>query len=760
MKQKLHWLSLVFLLVFCSFLNGAERIDKNQSGQSDTDNVALVNNSIKITPSESQKTQVIASVIKNALETYHYRHQKIDDEFSKKSFDQFIKRIDYGKQFLIKSDIQELEKFKFSIDDEMKSGKFELLDTANTLIAKRIKLIDSFRKEFFSKDTPLKSTDKLEIDPEKRGYVATEKELLELWRKIFIHSTLTRFLTLQEEQDDSDKNKKGNKSNKGKKNVSKNDDKKKNLPPVKKLTESELITKAKDAINKKYDTYFQRTLKEDYYDKIEKLINPVASVYDPHTNYMPPKRKEDFDIDISGSLEGIGAVLQEDGSYIKVIEIVPGGAAWKQKELEVDDVILMVSEGNKEAVDLVDMRVDDAVRYIRGKKGTEVRLTVKKADGTRKVIPIVRDIVQVGESFAKSSVLEYKGVNKKFGYIHLPKFYRDFGDDQKRNCSDDVKKELEVLKKMKVDGIILDLRNNGGGALEDARRLSGLFVEKGPIVQVKNYSGEVEVLEDDDKNVIYDGPVIVLVNRFSASASEIVAGALQDYKRAIIVGGDLTHGKGTVQAVLNLNQGPLLSIFGPTIGALKVTIQKFYRITGASTQYRGIVSDIVLPDQYAYIKSREQDLDFSLPWDEIKGLPFTAWNKKLPSIEDLKAKSKKRIQDSLGMQAIVKSVEYLNKRKDETVVTLDLEAIKKDEKDSKEMLEKLKYDEIDKNLLITHHERAFLEASEFQNTKDNDWKADLERRKNDWVELLQKDAVLIESVHIINDMIDAENNKK
>ncbi|MEI8348455.1 MAG: carboxy terminal-processing peptidase, partial [Pseudomonadota bacterium] len=468
----------------------------------------------------------------------------------------------------------------------------------------------------------------------------------------------------------------------------------KKVENISKLTDDELWQKARDAISKKYQRFFSRLMKEEYDDYLENFFNAITTVYDPHTNYLPPKRKEDFEIDISGSLEGIGAVLQEEESYIKVVKIVPGGAAWRQKELEMGDLILSVTQQDGETVDLIDMRVDDAVRYIRGKKGTEVRLQVKKVDGTIKTIPIVRDVVEVGESYAKSSIIQHKNSAVKIGYIYLPKFYRDFEDGNQRNCTDDVYKEVERLKKENVDGIILDLRNNGGGSLEDARQMTGLFIKDGPVVQVKDGQGKIDLLMDNDKSIIYSGPMVVLVNRFSASASEIVAGALQDYKRAIILGGEFTHGKGTVQAVVGLNQGPILSMLGPVIGALKVTIQKFYRVTGASTQYKGITPDIIIPDPLAYLKSRERDIDYSLPWDEINKLKYNVFDGPPYDMKLLKSRADQRMAKDTAEQKIIKSVKYLAKRQDETKVSLSIEQLRKENEQNKKLAEELKQEQV------------------------------------------------------------------
>jgi carboxyl-terminal processing protease len=699
---------------------------------------------------DPRREKLIGNILKNALETYHYRGMVINDEVSQKAFVQYLKKVDGSKQFFTKQDIKELEAFQFKMDDEMVNGEYTLIDKTLSILIKRLAVAESIRKDVFKTQFDFSGNDNVQVDPEKREWAADENKWKENLRLTFKQATLNKYLSLIDEQSDNPRMTKKHAP----------------IKPVKKainekkLTDAEMRAKAHEVTSTRFQKIFSRLSKIDRDDQLDSFYNSITAVYDPHTTYMPSKKKQDFDTDITGQLEGIGAVLSEDGSFIKVVQVVPGGPAWRQKELEVDDAILAVAQGNAESVDLIDMKVDDAVRYIRGKKGTEVRLTVKKADGTRKVIMIVRDVVQIEASFAKSSVLQYKNTDVKIGYIQLPKFYRDF-ENSTINCTDDVRKEIERLKASKVDAIVLDLRNNGGGALEDAKLMSGLFVGKGPVVQVKDHTGKIEVLENEDPGILYDGPLVVLVNQFSASASEILAGAMQDYNRAVIVGGEFSHGKGTVQAVLNLNQGPLLSMFGQTMGALKVTIQKFYRVTGASTQYKGIVSDIVLPDMFSYVESREKELEYSLPWDQIQPKPYTKWTKFSYNIAQLKEKSLARVKTNSRFLRLQKNLDFLNKRKKETIVSLNLKQVQAEDAASKKLSDELKLEEEDKNILVTNFD-ASLKAHE--NIKSGDaakWKKDFEQRKTEWVKVLRSDAVLGESMNIVNDIVKSlHGNKK
>lgn len=695
---------------------------------------------------DPRRDKLIGNLLKSALESYHFRGIKINDDVSVKAFGQYIKKVDFSKQYFTQEDVKILENYKGQMDDQMISGDFKLIDSTLSILKKRVAQAETLRKEAFKKQFDFNGTEKVELDPEKRSFPKDESEFKANWLLAFKQATLSRYLSIIEEQETLKQSKKN-----GGKDI-KDPKKLKALKGEKILTDIQMRAKAHEVVANRFKKIFDQIAKQDRDDMSENFYNAIAAIYDPHTNYLPPKKKEDFDIDITGKLEGIGAVLQEDGSYIKVVQIVPGGPAWRQKELETDDIILAVSQGKGEPVDLTDMKVDDAVRYIRGKKGTEVRLTVKKVDGTRKVISIIRDEIEVAASFAKSSVLQLNGSDVKVGYIQLPKFYRDF-ENSSVNCTDDVRKELERVKKAGVQAVILDLRNNGGGALEDARLMSGLFIDKGPIVQVKNHMGQIDVLEDDEAGIVYDGPLIVLINRFSASASEILAGAMQDYGRGVIVGGDFSHGKGTVQAVLNLNQGPLLSMFGPTMGALKVTIQKFYRVTGASTQFKGVTPDIILPDPFSYLESREKDLEYSLPWDQIGAQKFSKWNKFSYNVQSLKDRSNSRVKDSARFQKINRSVDFLMKRKNDTSVILNLKQLQAEEQKNKKIVEEFKLEDEDKNLLVTSFEDSLKAHDNLKAIDTKKWKKDFEQRKDEWVKSLRQDVILSETMNIAGDMV-------
>ncbi len=668
------------------------------------------------------KELILGNILKGTLEGMHLSSKKINDDLSEKAFKLYLERVDYGKQFLLNADVNELKKFQEEFDDQLSSGKLQIVSKTEELFKKRLGEVETYVMAILKKDFDLDKKITLETDPEKRNFVANSEELKQRWHKILKYDVLGRYADLQDEQETEKKAKK----EKGKK-----------FEPKK---PKELVAEAVKKTQKSYKRIFKRLKKERHEDYNERFYNSITRVFDPHTHYMPPDDKEDFDIDISGKLEGIGAVLREDDSYIVVERIVPGSASWKQKDLKEGDKILAVGQGKKDPVDIVNMPLRDAVKLIRGKKGTTVRLTVKKASGDTAVVPIVRDVVQIAESYVKGVILEHKKISKKIGYIKVPKFYRDFNDPAGRNCTDDVRAELVKFNKENVDGVILDLRNNGGGALDDARMMSGLFLGKGPIVQVKASSGSVEILKSNNPEVVFTKPVIVLINKLSASASEIVAAALQDYKRALVVGGEYSHGKGTVQAVIDLDAylSPMARSYSP-LGALKITIQKFYRVNGSSTQYKGVTPDIVLPDPYAYLETGEKHLDYSLPWAKVNPVPYDIWGQYSFNAEKLNELSQKRVVKNAKFQKVKESNDWYTHRKKDTVKILTLEDYNSERKKVKAEIEKHKIEDENKDIIITEFKKP---------------KTEVEKEKSkEYSKELATDPMIEESLFIMQDMI-------
>lgn len=616
---------------------------------------------------DTNRARLLGHMIQQELSQNHYSQKPTDDSLSHAAFDLYLKQLDFQKRFLLLQDVAYLKSFQNQIDDAIRRGRLELPKIGRNLLNVRIEQVQGMLDSLLHEKIDYTVDEKIETDPDKLEFVATVKELKERWRKILKYQILSRYINLREDEVGTDE--------------------KGALLPVDKEAELKLIEKARERVEKNTRSTLTRMLEESEEDHYDRYLNAIARAYDPHTNYLPPTSKEDFDIQMSGSLEGIGATLREDDGYIKVVRIIPGSAAYRQGQLEADDIILKVAEGAAEPVDITDTRIRDAVALIRGKKGTEVRLTVKKQDGRQLVIPIVRDVVEIEETFVKGTTVHDEQSGLSFGYIKVPGFYRDYTGKTQRNCTDDMREELKKLKQEKIAGLILDLRNNGGGSLSDAVSMTGLFIETGPVVQVRSANGNIRVMRDDDSSVEYDGPMIVLVNRFSASASEIFAGALQDYGRALIVGDEHTHGKGTVQAMLDLDH--LVRLRGMDkylpLGAVKVTIQKFYRISGDSTQEKGVTPDVILPSRLDGLESGEKYLDYALPWDTIQSADYQRWRSPPKNLNLLQQHSRGRISKEKEFQVIISEAEEANKRRQETQQSLLLSTMLKEREEIREI---------------------------------------------------------------------------
>ncbi len=613
---------------------------------------------------EYNRARLLAYLVRQDLEAYHFTHKKIDNKFSEAAFGIYLKDLDGKKRLLLKEDVDKLRAFSDRIDDELNSGRLTLPDVGEKILARRVAVVRDMVDGLLSKDFDFSKNETIETDSDKLDYCRTDQELRERWRKLLKYQVLHRYLNLIEDKGAGSGDKKKTKPAKDLQNI------------------------ARAKIRKTYDTYFSQILQEKEREHFNRYFDAVTRAFGPHTDYMPPSSKEDFDISMRGSLEGIGATLQEEDGYIKVVKIIPGGPAFRQKQLQPADIILKVAQGPGEPVDITDMDIKDAVNLIRGPKGTEVRLTVRTPDGKRLIIPIVRDVVQLEDTFVKGTVLK-GAAGEALGYVRIPSFYRDFektkNGDGGRNATDDVRAELEKLKAKDIHGLVLDLRNDGGGALTDAVQIAGLFIDTGPVVQIKDSSGKISVLSDDHRGTSYDGPMVVLVNEFSASASEILAGALQDYGRAVIIGGGHTFGKGTVQSVIDLDQTiPFRDMDKyKTLGALKLTIQKFYRITGESTQYRGVLPDIVLPDRLQSLKTGEKYLDYALPWDTVKPTNFTKWPGLHINLAELRTRSEKRVAASKEFQGIEKESQKIKDLQKKTVLSLNIDIARKEMEDER-----------------------------------------------------------------------------
>ena len=697
MKRKHNILMLVLLLAFgsCSFTTKVE--------------------------DDPDKDKLLVQIITLALEQLHFAPKDFNDDFSKDVYTTYLNRIDPLKRFFLKSDIEEFEKFKTEIDDELKAYDITFFNVTNARLVKRMEEAKTYYKEVLDKPFDYNIDEDFDTDYENHGYVKNKKKLKERWRQLLKFSSISNYDELIRTQENDTI---ASDASKAKKSL------------------KELETEAREETLKNLDAYYT-----DYVEDLQRkdwfamYINAIVEEFDPHTSYFAPTDKDRFDQQMSGKLEGIGARLQKRMDYTKIVEVISGGPAWRGEELEVGDIIMKVrQEDEKDAVSIVGMRIDDAIKLIKGPKGTKVILTLKKVDGSIEDITITRDIVELEETYAKSSTVIKN--DKKYGVINLPKFYIDFEDYNKRNAASDIKKEIERLKAEGMEGLVLDLRNNGGGSLKTVVDIAGLFIKDGPVVQVRSTDEPKEVLEDTDASIIWDGPLVIMVNELSASASEILAAAMQDYKRAIIIGSKQTYGKGTVQNILDLNRMVRNSSHGD-LGAIKVTRQKFYRINGGSTQLEGVKSDIVVPDRYSFVDIGERDQDNPLAWDKIDAVKYDYWTSYF-DYDTTISNSKARMENNIQLKLIEENAKWIKTQMDEDIYSLNYKKYKAelnaDEKKAKE------YDAISEYKTNLTFESLPYETALF--------KIDtvLKEKRVRWHENLSKDVYMEEALNVLDDL--------
>jgi carboxyl-terminal processing protease len=698
----------------------------------------------KKSTSDPEKDKVLLELLTFVIERGHYDPAAIDDNLSKGIYKDYIQALDPSKRFFLQSDIDEFSRYELQIDDQIKTKDLTFFDLTYNRLMQRIKESKNYYKDVLAAPIDYNVDEQTNTDYDKQPYASNIAELKERWRKqikLSTLSSLTDKLELQEKGKNSDV-----KSNeivdKITGNVKEDPLKKDKTDDVKieKKSYAELEKETRENSLKSLNEYFSFIDDLNREDWFSVFVNAIASRFDPHTSYFAPEEKDRFDISMSGKLEGIGARLQKKNDFTEITELISGGPAWRQKELEPGDVILKVAQGNAEPVDVVGMRLDDVVKKIKGPKGTEVRLSVKKNDGTMKVISIIRDEVEIEETYAKSSIVQKDGM--KYGIIYLPKFYIDFEDNSSRDAGKDIAVEVDRLKKEGVQGLIFDVRDNGGGSLKTVVDIAGLFIEEGPIVQIKSAGKRKEVLYDKDKKIQWDGPLVVMVNSFSASASEILAAAIQDYHRGIIIGSKQTYGKGTVQNVIDLNQFVRNSDMGD-LGALKTTTQKFYRINGGSTQLEGVSSDVVMPDRYAYVKMGERDIDNAMQWDKIDPADYATW-KGSGNFDQAVANSKRRIAANPEFRLIDENAKWLNDRSEETSYNLKLDKFQAEQKALEEKAKKYKSLADYKNNL----KFSSLPYEEAATAKD----PVLKEKRDRWHESLSKDIYVQEAINILDDL--------
>ena len=678
-----------------------------------------------------------------ALLQEHVLAKPIDDAVSKEAFHTLIEELDSGKLFLLDGDVQKLAKFETQMDDELTAGDFILGRKAVALLANRRKVVADVVAKILATPLDFTANDTIETDPKKRAFCKTEEELAARWRGVLKLQVLERTQELEDTLE-----KKTNPKPDANKNVDP-DDAKRDAVVEKALGDIPATFEGRrDKVQKelatRYATQFARLASVDKLAPAQTFINALNGAFDPHTTYLPPAEEAELGIALTGRLEGIGATLREHEHYILVNDLVPGGAAWQQGKLEVGDLILSVAQEGKEPVDVMDMPISKVVAMIRGPKGTVVILKVKKADGTVTTISITRDVVRIEATYARGAVLKTK-TNGEVGYVHLPGFYGESKKPGERNATDDMRTILNQLTKKGVSSLVFDLRGNGGGLLTHARDIAGLFVKENPVVQTKDSKGKVEVLRDKDPSVAFSGNVVVLVDRFCASAAEIVAGALQDYERAVVAGTSATHGKGTVQAVIELDRQ--IKTKGDPLGLYKVTVQGYFRVSGGSTQLKGVVPDILLPDPTSFVESGERSLPHAIPWSTIDAVAFV----KSPhpwKIADLQSASTARTSANADLATITKFAKMMEARKDKTLKSLERTAWQTEHKRTKAEL-----DQLDPK---KREQKPLMEVIPLPSQETTPSDPRIQKQTDKWKDGLAKDLWVDESTRILADMKKAQ----
>jgi carboxyl-terminal processing protease len=671
---------------------------------------------------QAEKEAALMQSIMTGLTYYHYQPQEINDEFSEKFYDLYLERLDAGKRWLTQKDVDMLEAYEYKLDDEAKQGSYAFLTTAIQHQQAGIDKSQEYYRAFLSKPFDFNTDEVVEMDGDKKGFAKDDNELKEYWRKQMKYETLTRL---------ADKMK----------------DKEEEHEDYKDMSMADMEAEARKETLKVYDDWYARLNKRKRHDHVSTYLNSFTNIFDPHTGYFEPVDRENFNIGMSGKLKGIGARLMSDGDFTKVSEVIVGGPAWKKGELDKDDKIIKVAQtADEEPVDLTGMVLDDVVQLIRGEPGTTVHLWIKKVDGSVEEISIVRDVVIIEDSYAKSLILETED-NNNIGYIRLPRFYGDYQNPNGRQCSDDIRTELDKLKGENVKGVILDLRDNGGGYLSEVVKMSGLFIESGPVVQVKNRGRRPQVLEDEDPRVHYDGPVVVMVNQFSASASEILAAALQDYDRAVIVGtSNSTHGKGTVQRFWDLDNAIQGHNEIKPLGSIKLTIQNYYRVNGGSVQLKGVTPDIIIPNNNFYLETGEKEHEHPLEYSEITPATYVQNVYHLENLSRVKESSIYRIKKSPAFQKIDETAKRRKMQRDDSEYTLNLESFET-EQDEFEVLSKEYKDLLDKEVL-TNIRNLNVDVADMASADESKV-----ARNDEWLKNIKKDVYLEETLNIMKDMI-------
>lgn len=677
---------------------------------------------------DEEKMQTIMISVKNTLSYLHYSPKPINDAYSVDVFDKYLEMMDPAKKFLLQSDVDEFTKHKTKLDDYLNRGDISFFNLTVDRLNARTKEVEKLSQDILSKPINFDENEELILEPKLKTYPKNQEELRNEWKKFIKYNILQEIETLNaKEQTQKEKKDSVNKF------------KLKDTIKLQILTPQQKQAKATDEVKDLLTSMFKRYDKRKKMDWFSVYMNAYTEVFDPHTNYFSPQDKEDFDVNFKGKVIGIGATIQEKKGKILIGTLVVGAPAWKSKQISEGDEILKVkSKKDEEPINVTGMLVDEAVRFIRGEKGSEVVLTLRKKDGSIKEVKMIREEVAIEDTFARSIIVNSPN-GKKYGFINLPGFNADFEDAKGRNASDDIKAELIKLKAQNVEGIILDLRNNGGGSLTEVVDIMGLFMKNGPVVQVKDGNGKIQVLKNKQNDPIWTGPLVIMQNELSASASEILAGAMQDYGRAVIVGSPQSFGKGTVQTFVELNRFLNTS---DDFGALKLTIQKFYRVNGKSTQLKGVDSDIPMKDIFTYEEIGERYDNYALPWDQVSTSGFAPLN--TLNISNLVNNSAKRLTQNKNYQLLLESAQWKEKLDKEEKVTLNLKEFESLMKARKEQIEKFK------SLIKFNNGLNFtLHADEAKRGKTDEVFA---KKSENWLKNLKRDIYLQETVNIISEL--------
>jgi len=666
------------------------------------------------------KNQAILSTISKVIADGHYSPKDLNDDFSQRVFQRYMEMTDYGKLFFLTSDIEDFKKYENKIDDEIREGGTHLYDSVSTRFKVRLEEAETYYKEALSQPFTFSGNEEIELDGKKLNWCQSKTDLKERWKTSMKYRTLSRLQELKDEQ-----------------KVIAEKKVKEKTDTIK--TEVQLEKDARSTVERSMVSYFKRIRKIGDNDRFAAYMNSICHVVDPHTDFFPPKDKQRFDEEMSGSFVGIGARLLDKEGTCRIESVLPGSPAAKEGRLKKEDVIMKVAQGSEEPVDISGWDLDDIVSLIRGKLNTEVRLTVKHADGNIEVISIIRGKVETEATFAKSVII--KTDNIKIGYILLPEFYADFNDRNGRRCKIDMQKEVEKLKAEKVNGMIIDLRNNGGGSLDDVVEIGGMFIDKGPIVQVKSRNAMAEALRDEVSGTLYDGPLAILVNQGSASASEILAAAMQDYKRGLVIG-STSFGKGTVQRIFpleNFYQGDQSLL---PFGSIKLTLQKFYRINGGSTQLKGVTPDIAIPDLYEKMDVGERKDSNSLAWDQIAKADYKPLKSSVDFAPIIEA-SRKRISNSDAFKLISQNADRLKKQNEENRYSLNQQKFQQQMKEAKDFSKKIEDLDKSKKLLTIDNLPVDLPSIKKDTISV--------RTNEDWLKSLRKDPYISEANNVLID---------